>query len=1077
MSAYSVSDRDSWTEHRPDKPLVVKVHYDGVNKRITFSSSRSCTFDLLRHKIEQCYALSATSYAITYTDDDGETTDITTDADLTEAIRYFHAGSDEPISSAASILSGRSFGRGKITLRFKISVDYDGPSLSDTSSLASLDEFKDRNGSAYSLSLGSSLSVEPEDDAVTVSSKDMGSKYDVFRGRGGPKTIMSGPSREPLIRRPRPPESDWDQQTVSSAPRSSNLALRPRGAPSAPPSKNFLAAESTNGSSAGGDPAPVFERLKLNENLSGSQNSSYGSSTLQSERGAAWLRDQNARTIKAMLGTLPDTSESESDQLSISEFNDAASAMSGELSLQKDPRGKFYYSYTAGSAASGAQSSCDSGYDDGSSMLYDADVSDPNPSVATQSRPNSMQVTWMQFQKDTGPLADLSRRATASTSYAAHFNHAYNYNNHTSHNHRSHSEPVISHISPDVDIPPELLPFISSQLLPPPENPTDCSNCGALLETLRYVCSTCGEKKGPMIKSGSESVYGDAASLASFGKGKERESSASEHLYPPRRPSYSYSPSVSSWTLVGEENPFHDSHAVKPNKPIKPLPPIPQSPGSTISHTYANSTTDYSPRSSSIPQSSSSYLSIPGPSNGLSHSGYELCFNCIESAGMIHALEVTLEPGTSPVSGGRPPPSPEHAEAAEQAMSQWRRSAPKKKGQLRHAYLEKVWGPRGWDDVEQDDATSPECSACGTVVVNKRYKCASCKKFNLCRACYSQVHEIHPTHAFLLVPDRQIRTRSEPALDSSPLRADNDEQSMTHPDVKCAHCMQDIIGARFHCAVCPAIDICSNCESAGLPGNLDEADGGHSSSHIMIKIPYPLSSEELQVATRRVKQLWDRDAPTLDTPPRSRRDSLTSSYARTVMAGSGSSLDLGGTVVGHGTSEDHGLRCSHCSVVIRGVRYQCAMCVSKPTPYSLCASCEERSYVVHDAMHIFFKLPKPVDRPIESNFALLPTLYRAPAGPHGGVYNSQNPKEYLANLFHGSALCDRCMQRISGEWFRCVYCAKDLCDVCQSMDTHDSTHFFMVFKSEVDMNHFRRFAQLENANGSPPVLSYPVYNS
>lgn len=49
--------------------------------------------------------------------------------------------------------------------------------------------------------------------------------------------------------------------------------------------------------------------------------------------------------------------------------------------------------------------------------------------------------------------------------------------------------------------------------------------------------------------------------------------------------------------------------------------------------------------------------------------------------------------------------------------------------------------------------------------------------------------------------------------------------------------MQDIVGARFHCAICDAVDICSNCESAGLPGNLHESDGGHSSSHIMIKVP------------------------------------------------------------------------------------------------------------------------------------------------------------------------------------------------------------------------------------------------
>lgn len=49
-------------------------------------------------------------------------------------------------------------------------------------------------------------------------------------------------------------------------------------------------------------------------------------------------------------------------------------------------------------------------------------------------------------------------------------------------------------------------------------------------------------------------------------------------------------------------------------------------------------------------------------------------------------------------------------------------------------------------------------------------------------------------------------------------------------------CMLDIVGARFHCAICDSVDICSNCESAGLPGNLDSSDDSHNSSHIMIKV-------------------------------------------------------------------------------------------------------------------------------------------------------------------------------------------------------------------------------------------------
>ena len=106
----------------------------------------------------------------------------------------------------------------------------------------------------------------------------------------------------------------------------------------------------------------------------------------------------------------------------------------------------------------------------------------------------------------------------------------------------------------------------------------------------------------------------------------------------------------------------------------------------------------------------------------------------------------------------------------------------------------------------------------------------------------------------------------------------------THADLPLS-CMLDIVGARFHCAICDSVDICANCESAGLPGNLDAADGGHDSSHIMIKIPYPLDSAELQTASRRAIDLWrGRDAASVGVSlPRSKPSSVVSGYARTVV--------------------------------------------------------------------------------------------------------------------------------------------------------------------------------------------------
>ena len=52
------------------------------------------------------------------------------------------------------------------------------------------------------------------------------------------------------------------------------------------------------------------------------------------------------------------------------------------------------------------------------------------------------------------------------------------------------------------------------------------------------------------------------------------------------------------------------------------------------------------------------------------------------------------------------------------------------------------------------------------------------------------------------------------------------------------------------------------------------------------------------------------------------------------------------------------------------------------------------------------------------------------------------------------------MLHIVGEWFHCAYCPKDLCDSCAEVDTHDNTHLFVVFKSDVNMQIFRCAAPL-----------------
>lgn len=142
--------------------------------------------------------------------------------------------------------------------------------------------------------------------------------------------------------------------------------------------------------------------------------------------------------------------------------------------------------------------------------------------------------------------------------------------------------------------------------------------------------------------------------------------------------------------------------------------------------------------------------------------------------------------------------------------------------------------------------------------------------------------------------------------------------------------------------------------------------------------------------------------------------------------------------------------------------------------------------MVHDPTHIFFKLGRPVDRPIESTEPILPvlsvyfpcrTFFLLELTPGSDINTALPPLvfwtlmipkvrtlgagcpflahiltgclAYLRNVIHVNIFCDLCMEPIRGQWFHCVYCPRDLCDHCEEVDEHNTTHFSMVAKAPV----------------------------
>lgn len=609
------------------------------------------------------------------------------------------------------------------------------------------------------------------------------------------RKIFDSRSRSPADRhRGTPPPSTSNGSRYLGVPASDAHSAHPSGSSSykanPPPRSDSLTsgtpAAAYRGGEANPSPSAVFERLKLQDNTQSP--SHHGSIPLQDERGAAWLQDQSMRVIKATLGTLPSPS-SEADTFSLNTDHTIRSgsdpdpeAMDGDLSLEVDHRGKYYYAYKSGSGTSEAsrdsddpfrdqEGDGDAGYEAGPSMAGGTPIDGVH-----KNRPFSLTTLDSSAQTDYPPSSE-------TPSYRR--SHPFSLNS------DQPQPPPFAHQSQTTDgfsIPPELLV---------PEEVTDCSECGAILDTMRYVCTTCGEKK----------AWGRAElkAFAAVGKGKGKDifgggsESGSSMTYRP--PGHGHASSSSMSTLQGFDTNSSSGSGFKSKS--RQLPQIPNRPPHLTLHPSSSpSTTAVGSNSGVSAAASNSTLNLShahghrsqssGSSFGTRVEGYELCATCIQSSGVNHSFSATqadangfLTSGSGPFgglsgdgSGSYSPNSP----LEQQELSVLRRSAPKQKGALRHAYLEKMWGFSGWEDVGestssycawvpflmlvicsmltvQDDGQTSKCSGCQSMIFSNRYKCASCENFTLCRACYKYVFKFFSLLALPLHNHQRLTTK------------------------------------------------------------------------------------------------------------------------------------------------------------------------------------------------------------------------------------------------------------------------------------------------------------------------------
>lgn len=403
-----------------------------------------------------------------------------------------------------------------------MSVEYDGPSLSDTGSLVSLEDYQ-RPISLSDSDVGSYNShvfplQEPDDDAVTISSHDTGtpSHRQGNLSGGGRITQRDFANRfsEALSI-----EEEEDSMEISLSESSASGYVDSQNshqtpaievtttAPTSAESPSQLMSPKSSIAPLTGSHHGVFERLRqMDSNPFALSQQSLPLDA--NERGAQWLRDQTDRAGWHTLTTPTPSSNTLRDLAAAkpteSDF-DAASSSMGDLELQKDDKGKYYYTFASDSSSHGGEPERELLSKSRESFALSEPEERELPPIPVETRATdpdppstsaglTKRVSQVSHITESGESSSSSSRAGPSR---ANGNGGY----------RLERVPEGGEISPEL-----LQAILESESQSGPQYVTDCSSCGDILDSFRYVCITCGEKtpqsKDALIVSRSSSSGG-----------------------------------------------------------------------------------------------------------------------------------------------------------------------------------------------------------------------------------------------------------------------------------------------------------------------------------------------------------------------------------------------------------------------------------------------------------------------------------------------------------------------------------------------------------------------------------------
>ncbi|KAH8921063.1 hypothetical protein BT69DRAFT_1321047 [Atractiella rhizophila] len=1205
----------------PHCPLIIKASFERLPtaRRITFPSCRGVDIGLFKSKIAQSFSLppTSTNHQITYQDDDGDVNVIDSLSDLIEAILYFSpTDEDDGASVYSSSTSGAGGGGKKVTMRVTVGVEYDGPSLSEGGSLVNGTSGRESasgwsesqsqswmsesgDGDAFSMSFGGGAGTSRSGSVMGGASSrgremDERSEMSDWRGPrhgghgggpGGGRRHGKGRHRSRSRSReryhhnsfpPPHPDNQWRDRDMHKPPPRPGYphpsASYPAFYPS-PPGPSYPHARPPPPPPPHAHSNPYAPPPPPMNQWNYSQPQSYPQPPHRHGPGPRHPHPHSKASGSYHHPPSPSQDPNLNAMLSILRPDNI-----------RKGSGSGSGSSSGGSRASGGSGGGRSGSGGSGSGTGTAATSPGQNALANPNNGNAAMGGLGMAANGAGQ--GKGKRSVSPISFDYSITHstgtgrtpALTADNGSTISSRQNSLPLGPQSAPEEEFEVEIAVteepssatdrlerrslLSKSHLSSLPNYLLRCSNCKNNMEQIRYVCTSCG----PLLPKDED-------------EDDDEEVGTTREEYP-------------KVVHVPEQGPLQ--------------------PGVHVIPVHIE---DGSELASRDLRRDFETLDEAGE-GGLVTGGYELCAMCIESEGLKHALACAEKEKSS--SGSSSGASANGVDEGEGSVI----SGSGRGSVLRHVFGEVMKSEEGeWREVEYADVV--RCSICGTgPILHNRFKCLSCPKFELCLNCYRRIEDIHPVHAFLAVPDRPAPPpRFVELSPSGPGEASStvDSQSVTseqfreailrargirgspdasfsssgsgsgsstgvyerngrselpvmplsgpqkHVDVMCFGCLAEIVGPRFHCAVCPSFDLCAKCESISPP--ISSPDGYHDQTHILLKIIVPVEPEALAEANDRARRLteggrdddsasssrrrrgggweererWDlerrerpdfrfHDFPYGHGPPfgpphhfwghhppphRRHHGPPPPPPVYLINAGGMNNGQVSAALAlepmtfrrpGEGDSVfvHDDVLCNGCDRAIVGMRWLCANCSTDPS-YNLCEDCEKSSQIIHDPLHAFLRLPRPLERPLPRLPRLLPILYQqtigsgsdggssvrqfssrdrgSQAGSGVGGSNGAGGRDDRSaielrtfnsiggsqeeEIMHKAVICDFCMKSIKGAWMCCACCAGcyDLCYDCLQNEkiSHDQRHVFLKLIRPVDMVHFKELTNLHAA--------------